>query len=64
MLPMLLAAGSQRKNKADFKSVTANLALPNAISNPLGDERAGSQEALHSPTTGQLKEVSVRGEIT
>ena len=60
MLPMLLAAGSQRKNEVDFKPATANFALPNAIGSPLGDEGAVSQEVLHSPTTGQLKKVSAR----
>ena len=58
------ATGCSGGNEVGFKPVTASLALLNANTNPLGDEGVGSQEALHFSTTGQLKKVSVRGEIT
>ena len=54
----------------DYKPVTASLTLPNThpldpsvdrvtADSPRGSEGAGSQEALHSPTTGQIKTMSV-----
>ena len=58
---MLLAAGYRRSIKLEFKPVTASLAHPNAIGNPLSSEDMGSQQEVHSPTTGQRKTVNVRG---
>ena len=67
---VFLAAGYQRGIEVDSKPATASLSLPNArlsdtsvdrvtIDSPRDGQREGSQEALHSPTTGQLKTVSV-----
>ena len=67
---IFLSAGYRRSTEVDSKPVTASLSLPNArlsdtsvdrvtIDSPRDGEREGSQEALHSPTTGQLKTVSV-----
>ena len=67
---IFLSAGYRRSTEVEAKPVTASLSLPNArlsdpsvdrvtIDSPRDGEREGSQEALHSPTTGQLKTVSV-----
>ena len=71
---IFLSAGYRRSTEVDSKPVTASLSLPNArlsdtsvdrvtIDSPRDGEREGSQEALHSPTTGQLKTVSVASTV-
>ena len=63
------AAGYQGDSEVDSKPVTANFAIPNAIhldskrtvtiSSPRGAEGVQFQEAIHSPTTGEMETVSV-----
>ena len=70
-LLVLLAPGDQKGSEMECKPVTASFALTNAINSdttigraaivsPKDSEGAGTHDTLHSPTTGQLKEVSVR----
>ena len=67
---MVLPTGYQRGNEVDSKAVAANLSLTDAhpsdtsidgvtIDSPRGSEGMQSPDALHSPTTGQIKRVSV-----
>ena len=68
---MFLTAGYRKDNKIEHKPVSASFALHSiahseqtidraSIGSPPRSEGAGSQEALHSPTTGQLKTANVR----
>ena len=68
---VLPAAGDQKGSEMECKPVTASFALTNAINSdttigraaivsPKDSEGAGTHDTLHSPTTGQLKDVSVR----
>ena len=63
-------AGYQRGKEVDSKAVAASLSLTNAhpsdpsidgvtIDSPRGSEEMRSPDALHSPTTGQIKRSSV-----
>ena len=67
---MVLPTGYQRGNEVDSKAVAASLSLTDAhpsdtsiasvtIDSPRDSEGMRSPDALHSPTTGQIKRVSV-----
>ena len=69
-----VATGFREENKFEHKPVAASFALQSTIhteqtvdrvtiGSPRDSEGAGSQQSLHSPTTGQLKTVSLTGAL-